>query len=422
MRFPGWYTPFAVINVALGAFSQLLPLYAYFLGAKAADVGLLAAVGSATAIFASVFWGKLTDISPRRRPLVLLGFFGLALGYALILVAARVKILFALNAGVTFIWMAASTASTLLVLAEFPKTIWETELGRFNALAGLGWTLGLALGGLWTLGLTRAIGEGWALRSLALFVAIIALVAGILGLKTVPERPESSRPIGQELVGLVGNFVAEVRRYGPLHILGALSPVQLLRFFQGRTPYGPELALCYYGEFLSFVAFSLVFAPFPVFLRQNLRWPSELVFMLYIAHHFISIFAYRWARRAIEALGHRLTLAFSLFVRILIFAGFAAVERGAPAWLLPILFALAGLSWAFFQLSATALVSRLAPEAIRGQAIGLYNAVAGLGNVAGASIGGYLADGFGFAAPFLSAAALLFLTTPILLVEGRPAR
>lgn len=68
-----------------------------------------------------------------------------------------------------------------------------------------------------------------------------------------------------------------------------------------------------------------------------------------------------------------------------------------------------------------ALVSRLAPTAVRGQGLGLYNAIAGLGNVVGASLGGYLADAFGFAASFLSAAALLFITLPILLLAGRPA-
>ncbi len=421
-KIPVWYGAFAVINVALGAFSQLLPLYAYFLGAKAAQVGLLSAVGSATTIVASLFWGKLADVSPRRRPLVLLGFFGLAAGYALIAALAQVRALILLNAAVTFVWMAAGTASTLLVLAEFSRSHWERELSRFNALSGVGWTAGLLLGALWTTVLTRFVGEGWGLRSLGLAAGLIALAAGLLGLRSLPEPGGAVKgSLVQDLTSAMGNFIAEIRRYGPLSILGALNPLQLLRFFQGRTAFGPELALCYYGEFLSFVAFSLVFAPFPVFLRQILRWPNELVFTLYVAHHAVSVFAFRWARKAIERWGHRPALALSIFVRVGIFVGFAAVGTGAPTWLLPLFFALAGLSWSFFQLSTTALVSRLSPEGMRGQALGIYNAVSGLGNVVGASIGGYLADGFGFFAPFLSAAALLFITLPILVAEGRPA-
>jgi len=140
-----------------------------------------------------------------------------------------------------------------------------------------------------------------------------------------------------------------------------------------------------------------------------------------VAHHLVSIFAYRWARKMIERFGHRPALALSLFIRVGIFTGFAGVGAGAPRGLLPFFFGLAGLSWSFFQLSTMALVSRLSPPESRGQGLGIYNALAGLGNVVGASLGGFLADGFGFAAPFLSAAALLFITLPILLVEGRPA-
>jgi len=420
---PRWYWTFAVVNVALGAFSQLLPLYAYFLGARAAEVGVLSAVGSATTIVASLFWGKLADVSPRRRPFVLFGLFGLVGGYAALLALTRVSALLLLNAGVTFVWTAAGTMATLLILAEFSRTHWERELSRFNAVSGLGWTTGLILGAGWTMVLTRFLGEGWSLRSLGALVAVIALVAGLLGLKFVPEPPGTpTASLAQSFSSAMGHFAAEVRRYGPVYILGALNPLQLVRFFQGRTAFGPELALFYYGEFLSFVAFSLVFAPFPVFLREILHWPNEYVFLLYVVHNATSVFSYRWARKAIESFGHRPALALSIFIRVGLFVGFAAVGRGAPTGLLPVFFALAGLTWAFFQLSTTALVSRLSPEGMRGQALGIYSAVSGLGNVVGATVGGYLADGFGFAAPFLSGAALLLVTLPILLVEGRPAR
>jgi len=421
-RIPSWYWSFGVINIALGIFSQLLPLYAYFLGAKAGEVGLLAAVGSATTIVASLFWGKVADKTSNHRPLVLLSFFGLALVYAVLAFLGDVRPLFALNAGATFFWTSAGTVSTLLVLATFSRTQWERELGLFNAVSGMGWTAGLVLGALWTTILARLVGEAWSLRSLALVAALMAMGAGTMALRFLPKFPSSIQGHGlQWLTAAVGTFVAELRRYGPLQLLGAFNPVQLFRFFQGRTAFGPELVLCYYGEFLSFVAFALVFAPFPVFLRQNLGWPNELVFSLYVAHHLVSIFAYRWARRTIERFGHRPALALALFLRVGIFVGFAAVGAGAPKSLLPIFFGLAGLSWSFFQLSTMALVSRLSPPALRGQGLGIYNALSGLGNVVGASLGGFLADGFGFAAPFLSAAALLFITLPVLLVEGRPA-
>lgn len=417
---PRWYWTFLAANVALGAFSQLLPLYAYFLGGSAGEVGVLAAVGSATNIVASLFWGKLADLSPRRKPLVILGFLGVASCYAILAFITRLGPLFPLNAGATFLWMAAGTASTLLVLAAFPKEAWEREIARFNAFGGTGWTMGLLLGAFWSTLLARFVGEGWSLRSLALLIALVAGVSGAWALKILPEqRAPAKRPSFWDWTLSAGMFIVERLRYGPAHLLEALRPSQLLRFLQGRTAFGPELILCYYGELLSFVGFSLVFAPFPVFLRQRLGWPNAWVFALYVMHSGIGIFAYGWARRAIEAWGHRPALVFALLVRVGVFMGFAAVDRGASPWFLPLLFALTGITWSFFQLSTMALVSRLVAPELRGQGLGLYNAVAGLGNVMGSAIGGYLADAFGYAAPFLSGAALLFLTMPILLVEGR---
>ena len=67
-------------------------------------------------------------------------------------------------------------------------------------------------------------------------------------------------------------------------------------------------------------------------------------------------------------------------------------------------------------------MSRLAPTGLKGQALGAYNALAGLGGVVGAVIGGFLADSLGFPAAFLVAAAVVFLTIPLIMVEARPVK
>lgn len=420
MRAPRWYLAFMLANVALGGASQLLPLYAYFLGASAGDVGVLASVGSLANIVASVIWGRAADATPRRRAFVLFGLFGVSLSYLAVPFLSRVPHLFWVNALASFTWMAAATVSTLLILSQVSQAEWEREIGRFNAYAGGGWTLGLLLGAAWTSGMSRLVGEGWGLRSFGLVLALVALGSAILAMMVVPE-PEKvvGRQVFKTWTEALGTFVVERFRHGPTYLAEALRPSQLLRFIRGQTEFGPEIILCYYGTFLAFVAFSLVFTPFPVFLRHALGWSNELVFSLYVVNNAVSVVAYSWARRAVAAFGHRLTLSLTVLLRTGIFAGFAAVRAESPAFLLPLLFALAGLSWAFFQLSITALVSRLSPQGMKGQGLGLYSALSGLGNMVGAVLGGFLADGFGFTAPFLSAAALLLLALPIFLVEGR---
>ncbi|MBC7093089.1 MFS transporter [Candidatus Bipolaricaulota bacterium] len=421
MKAPRWYWAFLVVNAAVGAASPLLPLYAYHLGGTAADVGAMSAAASMVNVIGSLLWGRLADVTARRRLFVLLSFAGLSLAYLALPFLLRVPQLILLNAGVSLVWTASATVSILILLGNFPRADWEREIGRFNVYSGVGWTLGLAIGAVWTSALVRLVGEGWGLRSLGLVVAVLAAAAAVMAARELrePSQRVEARSL-RHLMVAVGNFLYERFRYGPTHLQDVLRPSQLLRFLQGRTAFGPELVLCYYGALLAFVGFATTFVPFPIFVRQALGWSNELVFALYVAHHGVSVLAFGWARRAVAKWGHRPAAALALLGRTGIFIGFAVVGGTTAKWMLPILFGLAGATWSFFQLAATALVSRLSPQGLQGQGLGLYNAIAGLGNVLGALAGGYLAEFVGFPATFLCGAVLVFLTMPILLVEGRP--
>ncbi len=420
MRAPGWYGAFLVGNMAMGAASALLPLYAYFLGGTAADVGALAAVGSLTNVLASLFWGKLADRTRRRRPFVVLSFAGFALAYGLLPLVGRPGPLYPLNVWVAFTWMASAQMAILFLLSSLPRELWERELGRFNAYCGVGWTLGLALGAVWVTVLVPLTGEAWGLRSLGVVVATLALVAtGLAGRSIKDTGGKVEAPAFREFAATMGGYLYEILRYGPVQLYEVLRPSQVVRFLQGKTVFGPDLILVYYAGLLTFVGFSMVFAPFPVFVRQKLLWPNEFVFALYVAHHGVSVVAFSWARKAVARWGHRPVASLALVSRAGMFSALVFMGSGAK-WALPALFGLFGATWAMFHLAMTAVVSRLSPAGQQGQGLGLYNAVAGLGSVLGSLGGGFLAEWIGFPAAFLSGAALLVLTLPILLVEGRP--
>ncbi len=421
MRAPRWYWAFVLANAAMGAASPLLPLYAYHLGGTAGQVGTLAAVGSLMNVVASLVWGRLLDATKRRRPFVVAGFLGVGAAYLALPVLTGLPHLFLVNAWAAFAWMAGASVSILLVLAGLPREQWEGEIARFNVYCGVGWTVGLALGAAWISLFVRRIGEGWGLKSLGVVVGLLSLAGLGIALRTIRERrAEVEVPSLRDMALAVGNFLYERFRYGPVQLYDILRPAQLVRFLQGRTAFGPDLVLCYYAAMLAFVGFSMVFASFPVFVRRELRWPSELVFALSVVHHGVSVVAFGWARRAVARWGHRPAAALALLTRAGMFVGFALTTPATARWLLPLLWGGAGATWAFFQLSVTATVSRLSPAGLQGQGLGIYNAVAGLGNVLGALAGGYVADFIGFPAAFLLGAMLMVVTLPILLVEGRP--
>jgi len=416
-----WYWSFFAANSVAGAASPLLPLYLYHLGGTAGDVGIMVSLASAVGVLASLVWGKLADRTQRRRPLVLVSFAGLALAYAAFPFIEHHTQLVYLNACVSAMWMASVTVSVLLIMESNPRVDWEREIGRFNVYNGLGWTLGLALGAVWTSVMLPLVDEGWGLRSLGAVIALIAVVAVLLAAFWLREPPVRLR--GRSFRGLAvtaGNFLLERFRYAPAHLYHLLSPAQLVRFLQGRSALGPDLALWYYGALLAFSGFAMVFVPLPVFLRGPLGLRSEFVFLAYLSHHSASVLAFGWAQRAVAQWGHRTAVGFALFVRALVFGLWALVGTLLPSWTVFVLFPVFGITWAFFQLGSTAVVSRLSPSGLKGQSLGIYNALAGVGNVAGAITGGFLAELLSFQASFVAGAALVLLSLPILLVEGRP--
>lgn len=78
------------------------------------------------------------------------------------------------------------------------------------------------------------------------------------------------------------------------------------------------------------------------------------------------------------------------------------------------LFGVIGVGWALVAITATLLVSRLAPASVRGTALGVYASLAALGGGVGAMLGGSLATSgytlaFGTAGLLVGVAALVVL-------------
>ncbi len=417
-----WLWSFFLANVAGGISSLLVPLYVYFLGGSAGDVGAITALSSLAGVLGGLIWGRAADRTMSRRIFIVLGFGGFGSFYLFLPLVRHVGGLFWLSSGANFLWMAQAVVASLLILERLPQADWEEGLGRFNRYAAFGWMVGLGFGSLWTGLLPGTIGEGWALRALGVFTGLAAGGAALWICLSLPEptRPKLERTFVGTVVA-VGNFLVERFRYAPARLYYLLGPRQILRLLQGKTRLGPELTLYFYGILLASTAFSIFFVPLPLYLRGKLGIPSGLVFALYIFHHGMNALSYSWGRRLITRIGHRPTQALGLTARMILFPLFSLLGRGTASMaLIPVFFMLTGITWALFQLSGMAIVSRLAPKGAKGEAMGIYNSLLGLGGMVGAAAGGFLADRLGYAAAFIAAGALIFLSLPIILLESHP--
>jgi predicted MFS family arabinose efflux permease len=86
---------------------------------------------------------------------------------------------------------------------------------------------------------------------------------------------------------------------------------------------------------------------------------------------------------------------------------------------LAVLLGLVGVTWAVISVTATGTVTRLSPAPIRGEALGLYAALAGFGGGVGAAIGGAVATVVGYFATFLAAGVVVVAGAGVALTAQR---
>lgn len=398
--------------MAQGGASILLPLFITFaLKGNPADFGLVTGIASLFGVAASLFWGRWSDRLKRRKPFVIVGFMGTAIGLIFMGLSQSIVALMIANALLTFLWLASVSVSTPLVLEGHPKDTWESRIGRFNRLCSIGWSAGLVLGMLWTATVADGNENSFALRFLFLILASIAVIGTIFAVLSIREPRPSLSERKYEGLAVAAGALWERFRFAPTRLFHLANPNKVWQTLRGRNIYGAPLTSYYYSIIIYSIAFQMYFVPLPLYLSQVLEVSAPLIFGLYILHQGTSAFANPYV--AVYAKTHRTRYLQRFFIGlrigIFLFVSLIFVFRDIPALLLGSLivtFLLSGLSWAFIDVSAIAIISRRVRIGQRSQAIGAYHSSIGTGNILGSLIGGFIAT-WSFSAAFIAASALL---------------
>ena len=151
------------------------------------------------------------------------------------------------------------------------------------------------------------------------------------------------------------------------------------------------------------------------------------VFMMYLANALIAALTYRISGNSINRFGSRRVLAFSVFIRIIIFLAMGPFAIYASASLAGVLAtigvygALGGI-WSFIGISQVNSVSLMAKSEERGKAIGYYNSFNGIGQIIGSLLSGFVALYYGFGAAFLASASVVIIGLTIALKSLPPEK
>lgn len=363
---------------------SLLPIFLVVtLGASPLLLGLLEGVAEATAAFAKLVSGALSDRMGRRKPLALLG-YGMA---------AATKPLFPLAAGVAAVFLARfldrlgkgirGAPRDALVADITPPELRASAYGLRQALD----TVGAFLGPLAAIGLMWASGD--EIRAVLWFAVIPALIS-VLVLWLGVEEPEASRPPARPRPWL-GLARADLVGLGSAYwwIVAVALVLSLARFSEA----------------------------FLVLRAQDVGMALALVPLVMVVMSFVySVTAWPAGR-----LGDRLDRRGLLFAGILVLvpadlllgaaASPSAALSGVAVW---------GLHMGASQGLLATLVADSAPIERRGTAFGLFHLLTGVATFAASLLAGLLWDRFGAPATFYTGAGLALAAALLLLAAPRP--
>jgi len=394
-RFPravwllGWVS--LATDAATEAIYPLLPFFlTRVLGAGAISLGIVEGAAEAVNSIVKIGAGRVADRSPRKRPVVLLGYGISSVARPFIAIATS--------------W---TQVLTVRVLDRVGKGIRSAP--RDAMLAG--WATSTTRGKVY--GFHRAMDHAGAvvgptLASVFLFfypdryrtLFALTIVPGAIAVALIFFIREPSATVAAD--------ASAVTRSPAESVAGVNRTADI-------TPLPRE-----------FTVFMLVLAVFTLgnssdaFLLLKLtdvagtaRWIPLMWAALHIVKASVSLVGGSWSDR----IGRRAVIAIGWLVYAAVYAGFAASDT------LPALFGwfiVYGLYFGFTEGTEKALVADLAPPGRRGFAFGIYNAVQGLGALAASVFFGLIWKRYGPAAAFAVGGALALAATALLFVCLRP--
>jgi MFS family permease len=406
----GWVS--LATDSATEAIYPLLPFFlTRVLGAGALSLGVVEGAAEAVNSVVKIAAGRMADRSPKKRPLVLFGYGVSSLARPFIAITTSwvqvftVRILDRIGKGVR-----GAPRDAMLATWATPTTRGKVY-GFHRGMDHLGAVVGPALATLFLFFYPDHYRTLFALTIVpgAIAVALIFFV----------KEDESKVRLTASAKGTAS--LAEARENGgerrrkpdaatttphPSYVASGFSRTPLPREF---TSFMLVLALFTLGN--STDAFLLLkmtdVAGGPKFVP--LMWAA-----LHVVKAGVSMVGGSWSDR----IGRRAVIAIGWLVYAAVYAGFATSDSlpALVAWLL-----LYGFYFGFAEGTEKALVADLAPEARRGFAFGVYNAVQGLGALAASILFGLIWKFYGAAAAFGVGAALALAATALLFVAVRPA-
>ena len=370
----------ALANViGLGVIVPLLPYFALHHGTSAGEAAWLFSVFSLAQFLTAPLWGLLSD-KIGRKPVILISFLGSTAAYLWLAFADTLLTIYLARifAGVMNGWLATSQAFVADVTDEEGRA---KGMGMLGAAFGLGFIFGPALGGY-------LAGEADVNYQLPMIIAAVGSAAAFAISAVMLREPERHQTRGESTLTFLPKLYAI-----------------------------PSLVTIIALYFALFFVFSGMEATLALWCDKVLGMgPQQVGYYLAFAG-ICGVIVQGWlVGKLAPKIGESRLVLIGLFTLAIGLAGLPYVPE--HIWLvLPI--ALLSIGFGFANPSLQSLISRAAPENLRGGTMGVAQSANSLGRILGPAWAGYALLAVGVAAPFVSGAVLLI---PVLIVTAILAR
>lgn len=342
-------------------------------------VALIVAVPALGTIIASNFWGGLSDVWGKLKPMILIGLAG----YAVALVGIPT-----FRHGIQIMLLVGGAALLFGTLAPSLKT-YVTLLRPDRKAHSLAYTL-MAQSTGW---LTGSLGAGWlleggiaaglrlALWTCASLVALHAILCSAF-LRDLPREPLEPKGRSPWLQGLVADLVSLYENPNLLRLCA------LAFFFVA-------------GNYAAWGFYSL-------YLYERLGASLETIRYSLAASSILGIASFLYVGALIRRFGGRLVLAIGVTLYVGMYLGIALAHSPivvAALYALPL--------FSLVNVSANALASEYSAAAQRGGGLGVLNGTYALATIVGPVTAGYLADHQGLASMPWLACGFMTVAAPI---------